>query len=138
MKTKASATKQEGRMSGREGRVIGEPLGLAEEVDSAVTKVKRADRVWFCQPTSAAVLGQVRGARMTEKERTTLLERLRQLGYRRNKHIKLYGEKFLLTGDPIVVDDHHAFVEAIDRKSGAAKRIAIPLPVLDVATERFG
>ena len=59
-------------------------------------------------------------------------------GYRRNKHIKLYGEKYLLTSEPIVVDDHVAWVDAIERKSGRPKRIAIPLPVLDVASERFG
>jgi hypothetical protein len=75
---------------------------------------------------------------MTDKERTTLCERLRRLGYRRNKHIMLYGEKYLLTSDPIVVDGHVALVDAIDRKSGVAKRIPIPLPVLDVASERFG
>ena len=75
---------------------------------------------------------------MTEKERTTISERLQHLGYRRNKHIKLYGEKYLITSEPIVVDDHVAWVDAIDRKSGLAKRIAIPLPVLDVASEKFG
>jgi hypothetical protein len=75
---------------------------------------------------------------MTEKERTTIFERLRRLGYRRNKHIKLYGEKYLLTSEPIVVDDHVAWVDAIERKSGRPKRIAIRLPVLDVASERFG
>lgn len=72
---------------------------------------------------------------MTEKDHSKLCQNLKRLGYEQNKHVELYGGKFRLTSDPIVLADHVVVVDAVDRKSGVFKRIAIPLPVLDIASK---
>jgi len=72
---------------------------------------------------------------MTEARQKTLCERLKKLGFGRNRRIELYGEKYDLTSDPIVVDDRLAVVDAIERRSGQSRRIRIPLPVLQMASQ---
>jgi hypothetical protein len=45
----------------------------------------------------------------------------------------MYGEEFDLTSNPIL-DENGAAIEAISRKSGIAKRLRIPLSLLEMVT----
>ncbi|HWH61591.1 MAG TPA: hypothetical protein VN682_28465 [Terriglobales bacterium] len=47
--------------------------------------------------------------------------------------MKLYGEKFEVAGEPIVVTAELVLVDAVETKSGQLKRIRIPLPILKMA-----
>jgi len=55
--------------------------------------------------------------------------RLQQLGYAREKHIRLYGEEFHLVSDPVPDGDGFA-VEGITRFSGNVRRVRIPLSLV--------
>jgi len=54
---------------------------------------------------------------MTQKQ-GKLCARLRQLGFKLGKPMKLYGERYELLGDPIVSGDNSVSVAAVDKKSG--------------------
>lgn len=62
--------------------------------------------------------------------------RLKRLGFTRGSQMKLYGENFEMTGEPLVVTDDLVFVDAIEQKSGRVRRIRIPLPILKMASDR--
>lgn len=68
----------------------------------------------------------------------TLCDRLKRLGYAPNIQMRLYGEMFELTSDPIVVNDNLAFVDGIEKKSRKPRRIRIPLLILRMAKESAG
>jgi hypothetical protein len=55
--------------------------------------------------------------------------RLIALGYAKHKRIRMYGEEFDLTSDP-VADENGFAVEAVSRKSGGTRKLRIPLSVL--------
>jgi len=61
--------------------------------------------------------------------RQIICERLQELGYAREKHIRLYGEEFHLVSNPIPDGDGFA-VEGITRKSGNIRRMRIPLSLV--------
>jgi hypothetical protein len=61
-------------------------------------------------------------------------ERLKALGYAHPNRIRMYGEEFDLTSNPIP-DENGFAVEAISRKSGLARRLRIPLSVLQMITK---
>jgi len=63
-----------------------------------------------------------------------LCERLKALGYAHRKRIKIYGEEFDLTSNPIA-DGNGFAIEAISRKSGDARRLRIPLSILQMITK---
>jgi hypothetical protein len=65
-----------------------------------------------------------------------LCERLKQLGFSRERQIRLYGSQFELVGDPLVVSDDVVFVDAVERKSGESCRVRIPLNIVKMATEQ--
>ena len=46
-----------------------------------------------------------------------LCERLKQLGFSRQSHIRLYGSQFELGGDPLVISEDVVLVDAVERKS---------------------
>lgn len=71
---------------------------------------------------------QIQGSRAVE-----ICERLKTLGYARHNRIRMYGEEFDLTSNPIL-DENGAAIEAISRKSGIAKRLRIPLSLLEMVT----
>lgn len=73
---------------------------------------------------------------MTDEQRSILRETLKRLGYRRNKQIRLYGDNYDLTSDPIVVGDQLVLVDAIEQKSGQSRRIRLPLTILKLAKQR--
>ena len=60
-------------------------------------------------------------------------ERLKALGYARPNRVRMHGEEFDLTSNPIQEDNGFA-VEAISRKSGIARRLRIPLSILQMIT----
>ena len=60
-----------------------------------------------------------------------ILERLIRLGYAREKQVKLYGQLFELLSDPIFVGEL-VVVDGLDLRSGATKRIIIPLSILSM------
>lgn len=64
---------------------------------------------------------------------THLYERLRRLGFTREKQIRLYGSQFEVVGDPIVLSDTVVFFDAIEQKSGEHKRVRIPLTIVQMA-----
>jgi hypothetical protein len=61
--------------------------------------------------------------------RQIICEKLQELGYAREKHIRLYGEEFHLVSNPIPDGDGFA-VEGIARKSGNIRRMRIPLSLV--------
>ena len=73
---------------------------------------------------------------MTDEQRSILRETLKRLGYRRNKQIRLYGDNYDLTSDPIVVGDQLVLVDAIEQKSGQSRRVRLPLTILKLAKQR--
>jgi hypothetical protein len=60
--------------------------------------------------------------------------RLRDLGYAKERHIRLYGNDLHLTSNPMA-DDGGYSVEGIERKSGAVRRMRIPLMVVRVVEQ---
>lgn len=68
---------------------------------------------------------------------THLCERLKRLGFTREKQIRLYGSQFELVGDPIVISDTVVFVDAVEQKSGQRKRVLIPLTIVRMATQEI-
>lgn len=68
--------------------------------------------------------------------RTRVSERLKQLGFSRHHHIRLYGSLFELVGDPLVMTEDVVFVDAVEQKSGQLRRIRIPLNIARMATEQ--
>ena len=63
------------------------------------------------------------------QKRTTICERLRELGYRPDSTVKLYGEEVHLTSNPEPEGDGFV-VEGFSRVSSERKRIRVPLPVV--------
>lgn len=74
---------------------------------------------------------------MTEQRQRDLCESLKRLGYGRSGQIRLYGEDYELTGDPIVVDDRVVLVDAIEQRSGRSTRIRLPLTILIIASQNL-
>lgn len=66
-----------------------------------------------------------------------LSERLKRLGFSREKQIKLYGSQFELVGDPIVMSDNVVFFDAVEQKSGQLRRVRIPLTIVQMAGQRI-
>jgi hypothetical protein len=61
-------------------------------------------------------------------------ERLKALGYAHPNRIRMYGEDFDLTSNPIR-DENGFAIEAVSRKSGLARRLRIPLSILQMITK---
>ena len=67
------------------------------------------------------------------KHQASVCARLKGLGFAHGNQMKLYGEKFELVGEPIVMADNLVLVDAIETKSGQLRRVRVPLPVLKIA-----
>lgn len=65
-----------------------------------------------------------------------ICEKLQELGYAREKHIRLYGEEFHLVSNPIPDGDGFA-VEGITRKSGNLRRMRIPLSLVHTLSKEL-
>jgi hypothetical protein len=68
---------------------------------------------------------------MTQQQ-VALCERLKRLGYEKDKQIRMYGQEFELISDPITIADHWFSVDAIERKSRSVQRGCIPLPIINM------
>lgn len=66
-------------------------------------------------------------------QQTHLCERLKRLGFTAGTQMKLYGEVYDFLSEPIVLTDDVVFVDAKEKKSGQARRIRVPLPVIHMA-----
>lgn len=66
----------------------------------------------------------------------SLTVRLKHLGFTLGNQMRLYGEKFEVAGEPIILTDDVVLVDAIEVKSRTMKRVRIPLPILKVAQQR--
>ena len=71
------------------------------------------------------------------KRQLNLCDGLKRLGFTQDTQIKLYGEKFDLVSDPVVVGNRLAFVDAIEHKSGQLRRVRIPLNIVNMADAEF-
>lgn len=58
-----------------------------------------------------------------------LCERLKRLGFSREKQIRLYGSQFEWVGDPVVLSDTVVLIDAVEQKSGQFRRVRIPLTI---------
>ena len=74
---------------------------------------------------------------MTAKQ-MHLCERLKLLGFTQGEQVRLYGLRFELRGDPLVMADNLVLIDAIDRKSGESRRVRIPLTILNMASADVG
>ena len=63
-----------------------------------------------------------------------LCERLKALGYAHRQRIRMYGEEFDLTSNPVANGNGFA-IEAISRKSGNARMLRIPLSILQMISK---
>ena len=72
---------------------------------------------------------------MSERQ-VRLCEKLKRLGYGQNSQIRLYGDKFDVTSDPVVIAEHLVVVDAVEQKTGRPRRIRIPLNILNMAEEK--
>jgi hypothetical protein len=61
-------------------------------------------------------------------------DRLRNLGYAKERHIRLYGKDLHLISNP-TMDGSGYSIEGIERKSGIVCRLHIPLMVVRVVEE---
>jgi hypothetical protein len=62
--------------------------------------------------------------------------RLQELGYAREKRIRLYGEEFQLVSNPIP-DGNGFAVEGITRMSEHVRRVRIPLSLVSTVEKEF-
>jgi hypothetical protein len=69
------------------------------------------------------------------QQQIRMCEKLKRLGYGQNSQIRLYGDMFDLTSDPVVITDQLVVVDAIEQKTGRTRRIRIPLNVLNIANQ---
>jgi len=69
------------------------------------------------------------------KERDTLCESIKRLGYARNNQVRLYGEVLDLVSDPVSVGETLVFVDALERKSGRVRRVGIPRTIVNMAKQ---
>ena len=71
------------------------------------------------------------------KERATLCESIKRLGYARNNQVRLYGEVLDLVSDPVSVGESAVFVDALQVESGYVTRIRIPESIVEKARIRY-
>ncbi len=66
----------------------------------------------------------------------TICARLQELGFAREKHIRLYGEEFHLVSNP-VPDGDGFVIEGIARTSSDVRRVRIPLSLVCTVKKEF-
>ena len=77
-------------------------------------------------------------SKMTSQDDRTVIicVRLQELGYRRERHIKLYGEEFHLVSDPVPDGDGFA-IEGTSKASMGVRRVRIPLSLVHTVKKEF-
>jgi hypothetical protein len=66
-------------------------------------------------------------------KRPPLNDRLKSLGFSQGSQITLYGSRFEIMSEPIVMAETLVLIDAIEVKSGQFRRVRIPLPILKMA-----
>ena len=66
-------------------------------------------------------------------EQNRICEKLKRFGFTRESRIRLYGSQFDVVGDPLMIGDNLAFVDAIETKSGELRRVRIPIMIVRMA-----
>jgi len=64
-------------------------------------------------------------------ENARICERLKTLGYEHKNRIRMYGEEFDLISNPLS-DEQGFAIEAVSRKTGHARKLRIPLSVVQM------
>ncbi len=64
-------------------------------------------------------------------ENARICERLKTLGYEHKNRIRMYGEEFDLISNPLS-DEQGFAIEAVSRKTGDARKLRIPLSVVQM------
>jgi hypothetical protein len=62
-----------------------------------------------------------------------LSQKLQSLGFARGNQMRLYGRKFEIVSEPIIIARNLVMMDAIDAASGKVERVRIRLPVLKTA-----
>jgi hypothetical protein len=62
-----------------------------------------------------------------------LSQKLQSLGFARGNQMRLYGRKFEIVSEPIIIARNLVMIDAIDPAAGKVERVRIPLPVLKTA-----
>jgi hypothetical protein len=70
-----------------------------------------------------------------KSEIAVLIERLKNLGYANRCRVFMYGEILELTSDPIAQDNGFV-VNANSHKSGKARKVKIPLSIVQMASQQ--
>lgn len=69
-------------------------------------------------------------------EHLELCTRLQRLGFTQGSQMKLYGEVFEFTSEPMVMTDELILLDATETKTGQTRRVRIPLPIVKMAGQR--
>jgi hypothetical protein len=72
---------------------------------------------------------------MTDQQ-ISLCARLKGLGFAKGNQVKLYGDVFELVEDPVVVTNSVVLFDATETKSGAFRRVRVPLPIVNMANRQ--
>jgi hypothetical protein len=62
-----------------------------------------------------------------------LSQKLQSLGFARGNQVRLYGRRFEIVSEPIIIAHNLVVMDAIDSASGKFERVRIPLQVLKTA-----
>jgi hypothetical protein len=65
-----------------------------------------------------------------------LSQKLQSLGFSPGNQVRLYGRKFEVVSEPIVVAGNLVLVDALDADSGRRERVRIPITVLKTTETR--
>jgi hypothetical protein len=80
--------------------------------------------------------GPLAGSPRSAMPNRKICERIKQLGFGQYKEVKLYGEVFELTADPVADENDSIFVAARERRSGRERRLPIPLNIVEMAKQQ--
>jgi hypothetical protein len=72
---------------------------------------------------------------MAQLATADICEKLKDLGYARSNHIKLYGEHFQLLSDPFPHESGIA-IQAMRTDGKAPRTVKLPLPIVKMAMSR--
>jgi hypothetical protein len=66
---------------------------------------------------------------------SAMCQRLKAMGYERQKQIRMYGEEFDVISDP-VPDGNGVIIGVVSRRSGKARHLRLPLSILEMVRHK--
>jgi hypothetical protein len=73
---------------------------------------------------------------MTDRgTQVAMCQRLKRMGYEVHKQIRMYGEEYEVTSDPVPDGDGVA-IGVVSRQSGEARHLRLPLSILQMVQHR--